>query len=142
MSPRQALARLFEGVRADTADYGVLRDLLEQQFAAALAHRSEEITALVERILEVTATLRARSKERTQLAALILGGKRNSVTMRDISARLPANARKTFDTAWQRLESLVRECKRLNARNAHLLMTQRDIMQRVLGTESDTYAPA
>jgi len=36
----------------------------------------------------------------------------------------------------------VKECKALNMRNCRLLMDQHDIMQRVLQTEADTYAPA
>ncbi len=142
MTSRDALKRLFEGMRADAADYGRLRELLDAQFAAALAHRTEEIVGIVERILGLTETLRARSRERAALARALSGGKTPAVSMRAISARLPVPARQKLEASWTRLEALVRECKRLNARNGHLLMTQREIMERVLNVEPDIYAPA
>jgi len=142
MTRREALGRLFDGMRADMEDYRVLRGLLEEQFVAALGHRTEEIGLAVERILTVTTTLKQRSRERVQLAAALAGGKVKRVTMRAVSARLPPQTRQNFDARWSVLEGLVQECKRLNARNGHLLMTQREIMQRVLNTEVDTYAPA
>jgi flagella synthesis protein FlgN len=142
MTSREALHRLFEGMRADAADYNRLRELLEEQFEAALAHRTEEISAIVEKILALTATLGARSRERAELARALSKGKTRKVSLRAFTAQLPAPAREKFEGAWSLLETLVRECKRLNVRNGHLLMTQRDIMQRVLNVEPDVYAPA
>jgi flagella synthesis protein FlgN len=142
MTSRDALKRLFEGMRADTADYGRLRELLEAQFAAALAHRTEEIVGIVDRILSLTETLNARSRERAALARVLSGGKKSTLSMNAILARLPGPARQKLEASWTGLEALVRECKRLNARNGHLLMTQREIMERVLNVEPDTYAPA
>lgn len=141
MTSREALHRLFEGMRADAADYNRLQELLEEQFKAALAHRTEEIGAIVEKILALTATLGLRSRERAQLARALSRGKAKKVSIRALTAQLPAPARQKFESAWQLLETLVRECKRLNVRNGHLLMTQRDIMQRVLNIEPDVYAP-
>lgn len=141
MTSREALHRLFEGMRADAADYNRLRELLEEQFKAALAHRTEEIGAIVETILALTVTLGLRSRERAELARALSRGKAKKVSIRALTAQLPAPARQKFESAWQLLETLVRECKRLNVRNGHLLMTQRDIMQRVLNIEPDVYAP-
>jgi flagellar biosynthesis protein FlgN len=142
MTSREALHRLFEGMRADAADYNRLRELLEEQFKAALAHRTEEIGVIVEKILGLTSTLGARSRERAELARALSKGRAKKVTVRAFTAHLPEPARDKFESAWKLLETLVRECKRLNVRNGHLLMTQRDIMQRVLNVEPDVYAPA
>ena len=64
---------------------------------------------------------------------------------RDMAALLPhypERARRGVEAAWASLESLVRECKALNARNGRLIVDQHDIMQRVLHGEADIYAPA
>jgi flagellar biosynthesis protein FlgN len=142
MTAREALHRLFDGMRADAADYNRLRELLEEQFNAALAHRTEEIGVIVEKILALTATLSVRSRERAELARALSKSKVKRVSMRAFSAHLQPPAREKFESAWKLLETLVRECKRLNVRNGHLLMTQRDIMVRVLNVEPDVYAPA
>jgi len=142
MTSREALHRLFEGMRADAADYNRLRELLEEQFKAALAHRAEEISVIAEKILALTATLNVRSRERAELARALSKSKARKVSIRAFTAQLPAPAREKFESAWKLIETLVRECKRLNVRNGHLLMTQRDIMQRVLNIEPDVYAPA
>jgi flagella synthesis protein FlgN len=62
--------------------------------------------------------------------------------MSAVAQRLQGASRSAFDNCWSALEAAVQECKALNTRNCRLLMDQHDIMQRVLQTESDTYAPA
>lgn len=141
MKPREAYSRLFAGMRADLQDYRSLRELLEAQFLAALQHRSSDIADIGTQITALAAVLDARRAERQQLAALLAPrGAKPSMTA--VANRLEGASRSAFDTCWQALESAVRDCKTLNMRNCRLLMDQYDIMQRVLSTETHTYAPA
>lgn len=142
MKHREALSRIFAGMRADVHDYGRLRELLEAQFTAALQHRSADIGEIGERILELTSTLEDRRRERVELAGLVLAGRSPRVSIAAVAERLQGAARETFDACWTTLEASVKECKTLNMRNCCLLMDQNDIMQRVLNAEADTYAPA
>jgi flagella synthesis protein FlgN len=142
MIRNHAIRRLFEGMRQDAVDYASLQDVLEAQFVAAIKHRAEEVRTLCDRILNLTSSIEARRQERVSLAKALLGAGNKRVSVRAVAARLPESSRSVFDARCNGLEKLVAECKRLNARNSHLMMTQREIMQRVLGTERDTYGPA
>lgn len=142
MTVREALGRLIKGVHADLGDYRTLRELLDVQFDAALHHRSAVIADIADRISSLTAQLETRRAERYALAKVLVG-KQSSVTISAVSARLPVNARPSFDEWWRALEKLVQECKRLNQRNCDLLMNQHEILQRVLQADTGgTYAPA
>lgn len=142
MTRREAIERLFRGMRADVNDYQRLRDLLEAQFDAALHHRAEEIAGIAEGISRLTEQLESRRRERVELANLLVTDKRNGVSISAVSARLPEASRRVFNACWTTLESLVEECKQLNQRNCRLMTSQYEIMRRVLDAEADTYAPA
>lgn len=145
MTAREALGRLIKGVRADLGDYRKLRELLDAQFEAALRHHTAVIGDVAERITELTALLEKRRVERVALAKALVGKQVNgaNVTISAVAARLPASTRASFHEWWQTLEKRVQECKRLNQRNCNLMMTQHEILQRVLqGDGGNTYAPA
>lgn len=139
---RALLQRLFGGMKADVQDYGRLRELLDAQFNAALLLEGPELGELASRISELTALLEKRRRERVAIARRFARTKTGPVSMSVIAARLKGEARNTFNMCCAALEAILRECKELSARNGRLLMEQRDIMQRVLGREPDTYAPA
>lgn len=142
MTAREALGRLVKGVHADLGDYRSLRELLDAQFEAALQHRAAVIGDVANRISELTARLETRRKERLVLAKVLVG-KQATVTISAVAARVPNNARPAFNEWWNALEKLVQECKRLNQRNCNLLMSQHEILQRVLQVGGGgTYAPA
>lgn len=141
MTPRDAFGRIFAGMRADLHAYRELRQLLEQQFIAALEHRSADIQDVGERITALAATIDERRRERVELVKF-LAPKHARPSIAAVADRLQGSSRSAFDTCWRALELAVRECKALNMRNCRLLMDQHAIMQRVLNTESDTYAPA
>jgi flagella synthesis protein FlgN len=141
MTAREALGRLVKGVRADLVDYRTLRELLDAQFEAALKHRTAAINDVAQRITKLTAQLEKRRVERVALAKALVGRQAN-VTISAVASLLPGNSRASFNEGWQTLEKLVHECKRLNQRNCNLMMTQREILQRVLQVGGDTYAPA
>lgn len=142
MKQREAWNRIFSGMRADVHDYRRLRDLLEEQFGAALQHRTDAIGEIGGRITELTAVLEERRCERVRLASLLDAGRTSRVSISAVAQRLQGASRATFDVCWTALEALVQECKALNIRNCKLLMDQHEIMQRVLNAEADTYAPA
>jgi flagella synthesis protein FlgN len=141
MTPNKRMQRLLVGLRDDLADYRRLRDLLDAQFAAALKHRADEIRDVVTRILEVTAVLEGRRRERVELVGLLLAGETAAPPMQALSARLPAAIRKNYDAGCAALELRLRECKRLNRRNCHVLTAQHDIMRQVLDPEGCIYGP-
>jgi flagella synthesis protein FlgN len=137
------MQRLLVGLRDDMTDYRRLRELLDAQFAAALNHRADDTRDAVAQILELTRLLNARGQERVRLAGRILGeGGAGRLSLQAVSARLPAAMRPTFDLCCARLEDLVRECKRLNRRNCHLMTAQHDNMRRAQNPEACIYAPA
>jgi flagella synthesis protein FlgN len=144
MTPQQALQRVLEGLRDDLVDYGRLRELLDAQFTAALRHRADEVRGVVAQVLEVTARLERRRSERVDLVRRLLAGERDGVrpSMQALSVRLPPSIRGNFDACCTALEKLLRECKRLNRRNCHVLTAQHDMMRQALEPNACTYAPA
>jgi flagella synthesis protein FlgN len=142
MKTRDALSRIFADMCADVEDYVRLRDLLEEQFGAALQHRTDEIGAIGVRITELAAILEERRRERVRLAGVLAVSPAARPSMAAVVRHLQGTARTRFAACWSSLEALVRECKALNLRNCHLLMDQQDIMRRVLDTQVDIYAPA
>lgn len=148
MTRRAALQKLFHDMRADIEDYQRLRQLLQEQFEAAVRHRTEQVRELVERISGIATVLEARRRERVALVRK-LAPRAVKPTIEQLSSQLQGPARASFDRCWTSLYALLEDCKRLNERNCHLLMEQHDIMDRVLkqvvrgeNTQADTYAPA
>lgn len=140
MNRKDLLLRLAAGIGADVADYNRLRGLLQEQFEAAVYHRSGAIAEVGEAIVALAGTLEARRQERVALAGR-LSLEKGAEAMQRIFAMLPPNPRERLQASWQGLERLVRECKAMNQRNCNLLMEQQEIMQRVLNTEADIYVP-
>lgn len=140
MNRAQALRRVAGGIAADLADYGRLKTLLAEQFDAVVRHDSARVAGIGEAIAALAGVLDRRRVERVTLAGQLAGADGASA-MRGVFALLPAAVRGRVEGAWAALETRVRECKALNLRNCELLMSQYEIMQRVLDDEADTYAP-
>jgi flagella synthesis protein FlgN len=138
MTRREAAGTLAGGVRADLAACAAIRDLLEQQFDAAVRHRSALLAELAERLAPLLDAMEARRQQRVALVRA-LGG--TNASMADFIARLAEPARAQLQGEWQELEQLVVACKTATARNGSLLAEQFSVMQRVLHGEEDTYAP-
>lgn len=134
----QANALLLEGVRLDLEQATIIHLLLEQQFEAAVRHRSAELTALADGLAPLLEGMEGRRQQRLHLVRALLGPQ---ATMAHYLASLVPAARTTFDAAWRELEGIVRACKEATARNGRLLAEQYSTMQRVLHGEEDTYAP-
>lgn len=138
LTRQQANALLLEGVQRDLDQAATIHTLLEQQFEAAVRHRSAELTALADGLTPLLEGMEERRQQRLQLVRALLGP---DATMAQYSASLAPAARAAFDTAWTGLEAIVRACKEATTRNSQLLAEQYSVMQRVLHGEDEVYAP-
>lgn len=135
----EVLARLLRDLHADRSAYARLRELLEEQFQAALRHRSEQLGGLAADIVALVEQLDQRRAVRSELLLALLG--RNSKpSVEALLQRLSGASAQTLAAAWQGLEQQVIECKALNLRNCQLITDQHALMQRVLGIEEASYA--
>ena len=134
----QANTLLLEGVERDLREAAAIHALLEQQFEAAVRHRSVELSALAGNLEPLLAAMEGRRQQRLQLVRALLGPE---ATMEQYIASLVPAARATFDAAWAELETIVRACKEATTRNGQLLAEQYSVMQRVLHGEDGIYAP-
>jgi len=139
MKPGAAIDRVMRGVGEDVRGYRELCELLETQFAAAMAHDGPQLEELAARITGRVDALEARRAERVRLVHELFGAHARMAT---VIESLGGARRQMLDAGWQSLEALVRRCKQLNERNCQLLVTQHDIMRRVLHGDAETYAPA
>ncbi|AWL04376.1 flagellar export chaperone FlgN [Massilia oculi] len=138
LTRQQANTLLLEGVRKDLAEAAAIHTLLEQQFEAAVRHRSAELTALADDLAPLLEAMEARRQQRVQLVRALLGP---DASMAQYSASLADGARASFDAAWAELEAIVVACKEATTRNGRLLAEQYSVMQRVLHGEDEIYAP-
>jgi flagella synthesis protein FlgN len=138
MSPRKTAGALADGVRADLAACTEIRDLLEQQFDAAVRHQSAQLADLATRLAPMLDAMETRRQQRVSLVQA-LGGP--DATMAGFILTMAEPARAQLQGEWQELEQLVQDCKAATARNSNLLAEQFSVMQRVLHGEDDTYAP-
>lgn len=138
LTRQQANTLLLEGVRKDLTEAAAIHMLLEQQFEAAVRHRSAELTALADDLAPLLEAMEARRQQRVQLVRALLGP---DASMAQYSASLAFGARASFDAAWAELETIVVACKEATARNGRLLAEQYSVMQRVLHGEDEIYAP-
>ncbi|WP_313172307.1 flagellar export chaperone FlgN [Massilia oculi] len=138
LTRQQANTLLLEGVQKDLAEAAAIHTLLEQQFEAAVRHRSAELSALAANLEPLLEAMEARRQQRLQLVRALLGP---DASMAQYSASLAASARATFDAAWAELETIVVACKEATTRNGRLLAEQYSVMQRVLHGEDEIYAP-
>ncbi|MDQ1832910.1 flagellar export chaperone FlgN [Massilia scottii] len=136
MTREQALAKLSAGVSADIDACQAILALLARQFDAALRHRSAELAGLAEELAPQLDAMEQRRVQRVSLVRALCGA---SADMAALIASLGAPQRDALSAAWQSLEQLVLECKRLNVRNSALLTEQFSIMQRVLHGEETLY---
>jgi len=134
----QAVARLLDGIQADLQACGVIRDLLERQFQAALRHRGAELGALADELMPQLDAMEQRRQQRVQLVRALHGA---SAGMDDLLNALPDAQRSRAASDWERLEQLVRDCKQATTRNGNLMADQYTVMQRVLHGEDQLYAP-
>lgn len=137
---QHGMTRFLQGLRDDLRDYQRLRDMLSAQFDAALHYRTQALADLADQIVELTAQLDLRRTERVTLVRALVG-QGDASTVPALFETLPPAPAHVLATRWDELEQLVLECKTQNMRNCHLMVAQNEIMQRILNTEAETYAP-
>ncbi|AXT47438.1 MULTISPECIES: flagellar export chaperone FlgN [Chromobacterium] len=138
MNREQAFKQLLATVGQDLQGYGRLEQLLEQQFAAALAHQADELRQLGSDIVAQCDALQLSRDQRLQLAGQLLGAGR-AASMDAVLKLLPAAAEQACRQRWNALVEQIRLCQTLNLRNGQLLQQQQDLMNRVLNGDSDVY---
>lgn len=138
MTRKQAFVRIIEGFDIDRDRYAEMSRLLERQFAAALRRDASSLIGVGDSILALANTLGASQETRRQdLRTLVAPLKPES--MAQVCEVLPGAARDKLSREWDLFETRVLECAQLNQRNATLLTSQYEIMQRVLQGEANTY---
>ncbi|KWB79416.1 flagellar protein FlgN [Burkholderia ubonensis] len=140
MTRGEAVKRLIMNLRGDLARYEAFGDLLEKQLLAALSHDGVEMSRINAEVLVLAETLSVNLKARRVLAASIVGGD-GPATIGDVLAKLSAAPREVLSRESQRFAECVERCKRLNERNAELIVSQQEILQRVFQKGDDLYAP-
>ena len=135
---QQAVERVLQGIKDDSAAYVELLALLEEQFQATLRHQNAQLKVLADQIVAAVAAIDGRRRQRVTLVTALLGPRPD---MQQFFALLAETARATSLADWSALEEMVLECKRRNIRNGTLLTEQFSTMQRVLNGEEHTYAP-
>nr|WP_315257937.1 flagellar export chaperone FlgN [uncultured Duganella sp.] len=139
ISRQDAMRALLAGIAADLQAYPLLQQTLQQQFEAALRHKSTELAAVADAITTLVDAMEQRRAERVALVQRLVGVTGN---MAQAFALLKNSAREKMEADWASLEIAVTEAKRLSKRNGDLLAEQFTIMQRVLHGEEQIYAPA
>ncbi|MET0518966.1 MAG: flagellar protein FlgN [Burkholderiaceae bacterium] len=138
MKLSDAVSALLGDMQADQGGYARLRELLDAQFEAALAHSATRLTSLAQEIVGQVEQLDGR---RARRAALLqrLAAPGEEASMSGLLQRLPQPVAERLTVSWQALEQQVRECKQINQRNCHLITEQQALMQRLLGRDQPSY---
>lgn len=142
LAPRQRWLALAQGLQQDLKDYAALRQLLAQQYQAALRHDAAAMQQLAQAISSLADRLHGMREQRVGHAQALLPGQ-GAVSMLAVIALLQPPLRAQFEQLWQRLLELVQACKQDNLRNGQLIAEQAEIMQTaVFGKAQDLiYAP-
>jgi flagella synthesis protein FlgN len=140
MTRNDALKHLIVSLRRDHANYAAFNTLLEKQFSAALQHDPVELSRAGAEILQLAELLAKSLKERRALARVVAASDKPT-SIEALVAKLNGVPREVLEREWRRLAACVAECKRLNTRNAGIVMAQFEVMQRALCAKDDIYVP-
>lgn len=139
MNLADILRLLLTDMQADLRSYAQLHVLLDEQLAAINQQRGEELQGIATQVTALVDDLDGRRDQRRRLVATMLG-RQHELSMNEALERLPSKAARVLRDAWQALEQAVQLAKQLNARNCELIVEQHALMQRLLGSNEDTYA--
>ncbi|MDY0747426.1 flagellar protein FlgN [Paucibacter sp. R3-3] len=139
MNLADILRLLLTDMQADLRSYARLHGLLDDQLAAITQQRGDELQGIATQVTALVDELDGRRDQRRRLVATMLGRK-HELSMNEALERLPSKAASVLRDAWQALEQAVQLAKQLNARNCELIVEQHALMQRLLGSNQDTYA--
>ncbi|AMC36105.1 flagellar protein FlgN [Janthinobacterium sp. B9-8] len=123
-------------LQSDVKAYQDLIALLDEQFTASVQQQTAQLSRVLEQISEQLAAIEVRRARRSQMI------KASRVADCDaLMALFPVALQSACSSKWQQLGALLRQAKQLNQRNGEFILSQQEIMQRVLFGEQDIYDP-
>lgn len=125
-------------LQSDVLAYQDLIVQLKLQFEASLSQQTARLNEVLSRISELLAAIELRRQRRVKIVqALSPADPRCGALI----ATFPAALQNACRDKWQQLEVLLQEARQLNQRNGEFILSQQEIMQRVLFGEQDIYDP-
>ncbi len=123
-------------LQSDVKAYQDLIALLNEQFSASVQQQTTQLSRVLVEISEHLAAIEVRRTRRSQMI------KTSRVAdCEALMALFPAALQQACLSKWQQLGALLRQAKQLNQRNGEFILSQQEIMQRVLFGEQDIYDP-
>jgi flagella synthesis protein FlgN len=123
-------------LQSDVKAYQDLIALLEEQFSASVQQQTTQLSRVLVDISEHLAAIEVRRTRRSQMI------KTSRVAdCEALMALFPVALQQACLSKWQQLGALLRQAKQLNQRNGEFILSQQEIMQRVLFGEQDIYDP-
>ncbi|MFC7419107.1 flagellar export chaperone FlgN [Iodobacter arcticus] len=123
-------------LQSDVKAYQDLIALLEEQFSASVQQQTMQLSRVLEQISEHLAAIEVRRERRSQMIKTS-----NAADCEALMALFPVALQQACSSKWQQLGALLRQAKQLNQRNGEFILSQQEIMQRVLFGEQDIYDP-
>ncbi|MDW5417378.1 flagellar export chaperone FlgN [Iodobacter sp. CM08] len=125
-------------LQSDVGAYQALIDLLELQFTASLNQQTAQLSALLARISTQLAEIELRRQRRSKIIKALSP---DDARCEALIATLPNALQSVCQQKWQQLALLLKQAKALNQRNGEFILSQQEIMQRILFGEQDIYDP-
>ncbi|MCX7204984.1 MAG: flagellar export chaperone FlgN [Proteobacteria bacterium] len=123
-------------LQSDVKAYEDLIGLLDAQFTASVQQQTTQLSDVLGQISVHLAAIEVRRARRSQII------KTSKVAdCEALMALFPAALQQACLSKWQQLGALLSQAKQLNQRNGEFILSQQEIMQRVLFGEQDIYDP-
>lgn len=123
-------------LQSDIKAYQDLIVLLDEQFSASVQQQTAQLSRVLEQISGQLAVIEVRRARRSQMIQTS-----KAADCEALMALFPAALQQACLSKWQQLGTLLRQAKQLNQRNGEFILSQQEIMQRVLFGEQDIYDP-
>ncbi|STR44571.1 flagellar export chaperone FlgN [Iodobacter fluviatilis] len=123
-------------LQSDVKAYQDLIVLLDEQFSTSVQQQTAQLSRVLEQINEQLAAIEVRRARRSQMIQTS-----KAADCEALMALFPVALQQACLSKWQQLGTLLRQAKQLNQRNGEFILSQQEIMQRVLFGEQDIYDP-
>lgn len=123
------------------SDLLACQDLIVQlklQFEASVSQQTARLNEVLSCITELLAAIELRRQRRVKIVQALSPADPRCAAL---IATFPAALQSVCRDKWQQLEMLLQEARQLNLRNGEFILSQQEIMQRVLFGEQDIYDP-
>lgn len=125
-------------LQSDLLAYQDLIIQLKQQFEASVSQQTARLNEVLSGISELLAAIELRRQRRVKIVQALSPADPRCAAL---IATFPAALQSVCLDKWQQLEALLQEARQLNQRNGEFILSQQEIMQRVLFGEQDIYDP-